>query len=85
MESVSSEFRRHDTVLPVEVHIRKVDPGNTFILIGTENSFIINRNKSFKFRPELTDLSGQASRISIPFVPPIVKMNNIAKLCSMIP
>ena len=31
---LSSKFRCNDSTLPVEINIRKIDPGNAFILIG---------------------------------------------------
>ena len=82
---LSSELRRDDSILPVEVHIRKVDSWHTFILISTENSFIIHGNEPFKFRPELTDLSGKILKNLNSLCSTNCENDNIAKLCSVLP
>ena len=56
---LSSELRCNDAAFPIEIHIRKVDSGNTFILISGKNTLIKYRDKAFKLRPELTDLFRQ--------------------------
>ena len=58
-KGLSAELRRYDAALPVEIHIRQIDAGHAFVLVGAENTLIINGNKAFKLRPELPDIPGQ--------------------------
>ena len=80
-----TEFRSHDTTLPVEIHIRKVDAGHPFILVHTEDSFIIYGNKSFKLRPELPDIPGQIFQDLDSFGPTDGENDNISQFCTVIP
>ena len=80
-----TEFRSHDTTLPVKVHIRKIDTGYTLIFIHTEDSFIIYRDKSFKFRPELPNIPGQILQDLDALRSTNRKDDNIPKFCSVIP
>ena len=81
---LSSKFRCNDSALPVEVNIRKIDPGNTFILIGCKNPLIKYRDKSFKLRPELTDLFCQVLKNIDSLGSTNGKDDNITKFCSVL-
>ena len=52
----SSKLRCDDAVFPVEIHVRKIDPGYALVLIGAEDSLIVNGDKSLEVRPVLADL-----------------------------
>ena len=78
---LSSKFRCNDSTLPVEINIRKIDPGNAFILIGGKNSFIKYRDKSFKLRPELADLFCQVLKNIYSPGSSNSKDDNITKFC----
>ena len=80
----SSEFRRNNTTLPVEIHVRKVDPGNALVLIGTEDSFIINSDKAFELRPEFTDLCSKLLKDIDSLGSADCKNNDITESCAMI-
>ena len=55
----SSKLRCDDAVFPVEIHVRKIDPGYALVLIGAEDSLIVNGDKSLEVRPVLADLAGK--------------------------
>ena len=82
-QSLSSEFRRNNTIFPVEVYVRKIDSGYTLILISAENSLIIYCDKSLKFRPEFTDFFRQTFQNRNSCSTANRKNDNIAKSCTV--
>ena len=79
-QRLAAELRGYDAIFPEKVNVRKIDAGDTLVLVSGENALVINGDKALKIRPEFADITGEVFKNIDSLRAADGKKNNIAKL-----